>query len=339
MSIQQPRRFVTTDQGHADVLNVPIDTLYANDQELAALVENIKKDPAGNGVASKEALDNHASNTEIHVTAAKQAAWSAAEGNAKKYTDQYAAPKQHSHPASDLPSASTQTRGIVQLNTSTGSTATDQAATPSAVKAANDRANEAYSRAEQAFQSGNDYKQRLVAEIIANGGSATMSEDFNSLISKIAQSAQMKYKVQTIQRGTANGDLFTMPAGFNSLASGSLLSYGPGVSSAFYMSMSQDATVLFYMLDGSGRRFDFPVHREPWKSGSTYYCTGFKIDKAVGTASVIFYTGSAQQGTGGPTISINIPGDFNLKGGVKLRCDITGSITWYYQSYLTAIGW
>ncbi|WP_238799268.1 phage tail protein [Paenibacillus sp. EKM211P] len=138
MSIQQPRRFVTTDQGHADVLNVPIDTLYANDQGLAAQVENIKKDPAGNGVASKEALDSHASNTDLHVTAAKQAAWSAAEGNAKKYTEQYAAPKQHSHPASDLPSASTQARGIVQLNTSTSSTATDQAATPSAVKAMGD---------------------------------------------------------------------------------------------------------------------------------------------------------------------------------------------------------
>ncbi|WP_256020066.1 phage tail protein [Paenibacillus kribbensis] len=138
MSIQQPRRFVTTDQGHADVLNVPIDTLYANDQELAAQVESIKKDPAGNGVASKEALESHASNTDLHVTAAKQVAWSAAEGNAKKYTEQYAAPKQHSHPASDLPSASTQSRGIVQLNTSTGSTATDQAATPSAVKAIGD---------------------------------------------------------------------------------------------------------------------------------------------------------------------------------------------------------
>lgn len=115
MSIQQPRRFVTTDQGHADVLNGPIDTLYANDQELAAQVENIKNDPAGNGVASKEALDNHASNTDLHVTAAKQALWSAAEGNAKQYTKDYAAPKAHTHPASDLPSASTQARGLCNL--------------------------------------------------------------------------------------------------------------------------------------------------------------------------------------------------------------------------------
>lgn len=41
----------------------------------------------------------------------------------------------------DLPIASLTQRGIVQLNSSTSSTATDQAATPSAVKAANDNAN------------------------------------------------------------------------------------------------------------------------------------------------------------------------------------------------------
>ncbi|KAF6636518.1 tail fiber protein [Paenibacillus sp. EKM208P] len=52
---------------------------------------------------------------------------------AKQYTKDYSAPKQHSHTAADLPSATTQARGIVQLNTSTTSTATDQAATPSAV--------------------------------------------------------------------------------------------------------------------------------------------------------------------------------------------------------------
>ncbi|WP_226001017.1 phage tail protein [Paenibacillus sp. BJ-4] len=296
MAIKQPRRFVTTDQGHADVFNQPIDTLYENDQALAAQIENIKNDPAGNDIASKAALDNHIFDTNLHVTAAKQATWNAAEGNAKKYTEQYAAPKAHTHPASDLPSASTQARGIVQINTSVSSTSTDQAAAPIAVKTAYDRANEAYSMAQQAFQSGNDYKQRLVAEIIANGGSATMSEDFDSLISKIAQSAQMKYKVKGIERGTSGGDLFTVPSGFNSLASGSLLAYGPGIGYAFYMSTTKDATVSFYLLDGSGRRFDFPVFRETYTNGNTYYCTGFKVDKSAGNASVIFYTGSSQQG-------------------------------------------
>ncbi|MEC0180225.1 pyocin knob domain-containing protein [Paenibacillus peoriae] len=140
MSIQQPRRFVTTDQGHADVLNVPIDTLYTNDQELAAQIESIKKDPAGNGVASKKALDDHVADKDLHVTAAKQAGWNAAQANAKAYTEQYAAPKSHTHSTSDLPSATTQARGITQLNNSVSSIATDQAATPSAVKAAYDLA-------------------------------------------------------------------------------------------------------------------------------------------------------------------------------------------------------
>ncbi|OMF50732.1 tail fiber protein [Paenibacillus peoriae] len=200
MSIQQPRRFVTTDQGHADVLNGPIDTLYANDLELAAQVENIKKDPAGNGVASKEALDNHASNTELHVTAAKQAVWNAAEGNAKKYTDQYAAPKQHSHPASDLPSASTQARGIVQLNTSMGSTATDQAATPSAVKAANDRANEAYSRADQAFTQASDLKSKIANAITGKGGSANSGMTGDQLAASI-----LNMPTKRFASGTFNG--------------------------------------------------------------------------------------------------------------------------------------
>ncbi|MFC7561537.1 tail fiber protein [Paenibacillus farraposensis] len=148
MSIKEPRKFVPTDQGHADVFNAPIETLYENDQELASQVESIKNDPGANGVASKRALDEHAADTDLHVTAEKQAKWDAAQANAEQYTRNYAAPKSHSHPASDLPSASTQARGIVQLNTSPTSTATDQAATPSAVKAAYDAANAAAVAAE-----------------------------------------------------------------------------------------------------------------------------------------------------------------------------------------------
>lgn len=132
MSIKEPRKFVPTDQGHADVLNIPITTLYENDQELAAQVESIRSDPAGNGVVPKEAFDQYKQETQAQINTALQ--------TAKDYTKDYAAPKSHTHPASDLPSASTQARGIVQLNTSTSSPATDQAATPSAVKAAYDLA-------------------------------------------------------------------------------------------------------------------------------------------------------------------------------------------------------
>ncbi|WP_018752685.1 pyocin knob domain-containing protein [Paenibacillus sanguinis] len=143
MAIQPPRRFVITDQGHADVLNVPIDTLYDNDLDLQSQIDSIKENPAENGVVADEDFQDHIGDTVAHITAAERAAWNAAEGNAKAYTDTAAAPKVHSHTASDLPSATTQARGVVQLNTSTTSTATNQAATPSAVKAAYDAANAA----------------------------------------------------------------------------------------------------------------------------------------------------------------------------------------------------
>ncbi len=142
MAIKEPRKFVPTDQGHADVLNIPITTLYENDQELAAQVESIRSDPAGNGVVPKEAFEQYKQETQTRINEAVQ--------TAKNYTSSYAAPKSHTHPASDLPSASTQARGIVQLNTSTSSTATDQAATPSAVKAAYDAANAAENNAKNA---------------------------------------------------------------------------------------------------------------------------------------------------------------------------------------------
>ncbi len=57
------------------------------------------------------------------------------------HTHPYAATT-HSHTAESLPSASTSAKGVVQLSTSTSSTSTTLAATPSAVKAAYDRANE-----------------------------------------------------------------------------------------------------------------------------------------------------------------------------------------------------
>ncbi|MGP0577386.1 phage tail protein [Paenibacillus peoriae] len=224
MTIKQPRRFVTTDQGHADVLNKPIDTLYENDQELAAQLESIKTDPAGNDIASKAALDSHAANTDLHVTAAKQATWNAAEGNAKKYTEQYAAPKAHTHLASDLPSASTQARGIVQINTSVSSTATDQAAAPIAVKTANDRANEAYNRADQAFTQAVDLKNKIVGAINGKGGSANQDMNGDQLAAAIAnlpvkrfasgtfngQSAQAPYSGQSVEMSVSVSLPFTV---------------------------------------------------------------------------------------------------------------------------------
>ncbi|ODA07374.1 MULTISPECIES: tail fiber protein [Paenibacillus] len=193
MAIKEPRKFVTTDQGHADVLNIPITTLYENDQALAAQLESIKTDPAGNDIASRKALDNHAADTDLHVTSAKQAAWNSAEANSKQYVKDYAAPKAHTHLASDLPSASTQARGIVQLNTSTSSTATDQAATPSAVKAA-------YDRADQAFTQAVDLKNKIVGAINGKFGGASPEMSSDQIAAVITN-----LPVKRFASGTFNG--------------------------------------------------------------------------------------------------------------------------------------
>ena len=100
-----------------------------------------------------QAFDAHESDASAHHTrytnAEAVAAVKAADGAGSgfdadlldgKHGSEYANAS-HSHGASDLPSASTSAKGIVQLSTSTSSTSTSLAATPSAVKAAYDLAN------------------------------------------------------------------------------------------------------------------------------------------------------------------------------------------------------
>ncbi|MGZ0042049.1 phage tail protein [Paenibacillus ottowii] len=283
MPIKQPRRFVTTDQGHADVLNVPIDTLYENDQALDEAIKNIKVDEATTTTKGIVKLnEDYKSQSRSTVPNSKalfdlysillvdrgkpfsddfnlmiaQGNWRIDRASFTPATDHSPpgaypkgtlfvtstnvtegmtiihiyvddtggvykrvrtvdgvwlpwdglASKNHTHSASDLPSASTQARGIVQLNTSTGSTATDQAATPSAVKAANDRANEAYSRADQAFTQAVDLKNKIVGAI--NGKFGGASSDMNS--DQIA-AAITNAPVKRFASGTFNGQSATAP--------------------------------------------------------------------------------------------------------------------------------
>ncbi|MGF6354084.1 hypothetical protein ABIE27_001994 [Paenibacillus sp. 4624] len=212
MAIKEPRKLVPTDKGHADVINAPIMTLYENDQELATQVESIKSDPGANGVASKEALDTHVASTELHVTAAKQAVWNKAQENAELYTRNYAAPKAHTHLTSDLPSATTQTRGITKLNNSVSSVATDEAATANAVK-------QAYDEATAAKQLGVEQKNNVVAALNSIGISASTSESWTQLINKMAgviratgnATAAQVLTGATFSNGSGNGKTGTMP--------------------------------------------------------------------------------------------------------------------------------
>lgn len=198
MAIKEPRKFVPTDQGHADVLNIPITTLYENDRELAAQIESnnrslsaqiesIRNDPAGNGLVSELEFYHFKEDTQIQFNEAVS--------TSKDYTKSYAAPKAHTHSSSDLPSATTQDRGIVQLNNSTSSTATDQAATPSAVKAAYDRANEAFTQV-------SDGKNLLAAAIRDKNQPAQGSDPFATLAASIRN-------ISTVGQ-VASGDLRIM---------------------------------------------------------------------------------------------------------------------------------
>ncbi|WP_311080972.1 phage tail protein [Paenibacillus polymyxa] len=301
MAIKEPRKFVTTDQGHADVLNIPITTLYENDQALDEAIKNIKVDEATTttkGIVklnedyksqSRTTAPNSKALADLYsislVDKGKpfstdfnlmlvQGIWRIDVASFNPTTDHSPpganpkgvlfissvnvtegmtlvhlyiddtggvykriktvagvwlpwdglASKVHTHPASDLPSASTQARGITQLNTSTNSTATDQAATPSAVKSANDRANEAYSRADQAFTQAVDLKNKIVGAINGKFGGASSDMSSDQIAAAITNAP-----VKRFASGTFNGQSATS-IGISSGVDLSLAASGLGFS-------------------------------------------------------------------------------------------------------------
>ncbi|MCP3744367.1 phage tail protein [Paenibacillus peoriae] len=125
------------------------------------------------------------------------------------------ASKNHTHSASDLPSATTQARGVTILDTSVTSDAKDRASTPSATKQAYDRANEAYSLADQAFTQAVDLKNKIVGAI--NGKFGGASPDMNSdQIAAVITNASVK----RFARGSFNGQ----SAGAPNYSSGATMS-------------------------------------------------------------------------------------------------------------------
>ncbi|MFS8214833.1 phage tail protein [Paenibacillus sp. S29] len=301
MTIKQPRRFVTTDQGHADVLNVPIDTLYENDQSLDEAIKNIKVDDATTTVkgivrlsadyksASSATVPNSKALSDLYgisfvdrgkpfsvdwnfiilpgayridVATLNPASDHSPPGANPKgvlfvgsvkveedmvivhlYVDETGgvykrirtvagvwlpwdglASKNHTHSASDLPSASTQARGIVQINTSVSSTATDQAAAPIAVKTANDRANEAYNLAQQSLTQAVDLKNKIVGAINGKFGGASSDMSSDQIAAAITNAP-----VKRFASGTFNGQSATA-TGIASSVQLSLAASGLGFS-------------------------------------------------------------------------------------------------------------
>ncbi|UMY55375.1 MULTISPECIES: phage tail protein [Paenibacillus] len=283
MAIKEPRKFVTTDQGHADVLNIPITTLYENDQALDEAIKNIKVDEATTTVKGIVRLSaDYKSTSSVTVPISKALSdlygisfvdrgkpfsvdWnfitlpgthridvatlnptsdhSPPGANPKGvlfvgsvkveedivivhlYVDETGgiykrirtaagvwvpwdglASKNHTHSASDLPSASTQARGIVQINTSVSSTATDQAAAPIAVKTANDRANEAYNLAQQSLTQAVDLKNKIVGAINGKFGGASSDMSSDQIAAVITNAP-----VKRFASGNFNGQSATSP--------------------------------------------------------------------------------------------------------------------------------
>ncbi|WP_044480431.1 tail fiber protein [Paenibacillus antibioticophila] len=129
--------------------------------------------------------------------------------------------------------ASLTEKGVTQLSSATNSNAEDKAATPKAVKtvaeaamaaqttanAANLAAGAAQTRADQAFQSGNERKSEVVAALVALGVSASTSDSWDTLISKMSAiikatgnaTAADVLAGKTFSNATGNGLQGTMP--------------------------------------------------------------------------------------------------------------------------------
>jgi len=112
----------------------------------------------------------------------------------------------------EIPLASTSQAGIVKLSNAVNSESETMAATPKAVK-------QAYDRADQAFQLGNERKAELVDALIAIGISASPGESWDSLIGKVASVIRATGNAvpgevlagRTFSNATANGLSGTMP--------------------------------------------------------------------------------------------------------------------------------
>ncbi|MCY7485823.1 tail fiber protein [Paenibacillus alvei] len=162
---------------HDDVEKSLADSKEYTDQKVKD-IDLSKITPDSIGAAKKEDLSAHVQDNKRHVTEDERNNW-----NSK-------APGTHKHDAGDitsgtmasdrLPGASISTAGIVQLSTATNGTRANVAATESAVKAAYDRANEA-------FQSGVEWRGRIAGAINAKGVPASGNDEWGTLEWKISQ--------------------------------------------------------------------------------------------------------------------------------------------------------
>lgn len=103
----------------------------------------------------------------------------------------------------EVPAGSLTEAGIVQLSNSTNSASETMAATPKAVKTIAEAAATAQTKADQAFQLGNERKSEVVAALVALGISASASETWDSLLPKLT-SIPNRGAGGTVTPGTTN---------------------------------------------------------------------------------------------------------------------------------------
>ncbi|MCY7486427.1 tail fiber protein [Paenibacillus alvei] len=162
---------------HDDVAKVLADSKAYTDQKVKD-IDLTKITPESIGAAKQTDFTAHLQDNTKHITVSERNDW-----NSK-------APGSHKHDASDittgtmaaarLPGASTSAAGIVQLSAATNGTRSNVAATESAVKAAMDKANEA-------FQSGVEWRGRIAGAINAKGVPASGNDEWGTLEWKIGQ--------------------------------------------------------------------------------------------------------------------------------------------------------
>lgn len=236
----------------------------------------------------------------------------------------------------DIPQASLTQPGITQLSNAINSTSDSHAATPSAVKKAHDRA-------DQAFQAGNERKAEVVAALVAIGISASTSETWAQLIPKIA----------AVIRATGNATAADILAGKTaSNANGPLTGSMPNRGAVLITPGPSDQAILAGYHNGAGKVAGVPVPaanvltgttiagtpgQMPNRSAENHHMPGLEATVWAGDRFFIrppggFYTGESWVTTLVPGLTAaNLRKDVNVAGLigtlVEGRKFIQGSVT------------
>ncbi len=177
-----------------------------------------------------------------------------------------------------------------------------------------------YDDVQSAKQSGADRKQQLVSAIIANGGSASTSEDMSGLINKLSSIAMTRYKEGTVVRNAPGDNYLVMPGGFSKKI---MAHYGQAFSpvpSIGIFSLGSNSSVVIYAVDADGRQVDLITDTV---AGRAYELFG--IGAEPGYVWINWKESSRNQLTTWRRITAS---GFRIDGGVRFGVRTTGSVNY-----------